>query len=96
MAREQPLSVRLYFHPHLYELARALGYQGLPVPAAREKLRALADKYGKAKMRAASKELVRIDPSTDPPTARLKDDVRKLCWQLLGPPPEPGAERHAG
>jgi hypothetical protein len=96
MAREQPLSVRLYFQPHLYELVRAIGYQGLPVPAAKEKVRALAEKYGKDKMRAGSRELVRIDPSTDPPTARLKDDVRKLCWQLLGPPPEPCEGRHAG
>lgn len=96
MGREQPLSLRLYFQPHLYELARALGYQGLPVPAARERVRALAEKHGKERIQAASKELVRIDPSTDPPTARLRDEVRKLCWQLLGPPPEGGAGRHAG
>jgi hypothetical protein len=96
MVREQPLSLRLYFQPHLYELAQALGYRGLPVPAAKEKVRALAEKYGKQKMQAASKELVRIDPSTDPPKARLKDEVRKLCWQLLGPPPEAGSGRHAG
>jgi hypothetical protein len=96
MAREQPLSVRLYFQPHLYELARAIGYQGLPVPAARERIRALADTYGKENLLAATKELVRIDPSTDPPTARLKEDVRKLCWQLLGPPPGAGEGRNAG
>jgi hypothetical protein len=87
MAREQPLAVRLYFQPHLFELAQAIGYEGLPVPAAREKVKELTARHGKPKMLAASKELVRIDPSTDPPTARLKDDVRKLCWQLLGPPP---------
>ena len=86
MAKEQPLAVRLYFQPHLYELAQAIGYEGLPVPAAKERVKALTAKYGKAKMLAASKELVRIDPTTDPPTARLKGDVRKLCWQLLGPP----------
>ena len=96
MAREQPLSVRLYFQPHLYELARTIGYQGLPVPVAKEKVRALAERFGKEQMLAASKELIRIDPSTDPPTARLKDDVRKVCWQLLGPPPAPCEERHAG
>jgi hypothetical protein len=96
MAREQPLSVRLYFQPQLYELARAIGYHGLPVPAAREQVRALAERYGEQDMRAAAKELIRIDPSTDPPTARLKEDVRKLCWQLLGPPPAPPEGRHAG
>jgi hypothetical protein len=30
---------------------------------------------------------VRIDSTTDPPTARLTDEARRLCWQLLGPPP---------
>jgi hypothetical protein len=93
MAREQPLSVRLYFHPHLYELAQAIGYEGLPVPAAKEKVRSLTEKYGKEKMLAASKELVRIDPTTEPPTARLKEEVRRLCWQLLGPPPEAVSRR---
>jgi hypothetical protein len=88
MAREQPLSLRLYFQPHLYELAQAIGYEGLPVRAAKERVRSLTEKYGRERMVAASKALVRIDPTTDPPTARLKDDVRKLCWQLLGPPPE--------
>jgi hypothetical protein len=96
MAREQPLSVRLYFQPQLYELARAIGYEGLPVPAAREKVRELAERYGEQELLAAAKELIRIDPSTDPPTARLKEDVRKLCWQLLGPPPAAAEGRHAG
>jgi hypothetical protein len=93
--RKDPLAVRLYFEPPLYELARAIGYWVLPVPAAKELLRPLAEKHGKERMLAAARVIVHIDSSTDPPTARLKDDVLKLCWQLLGPPPE-GCRKSAG
>jgi hypothetical protein len=82
------LALRLYFHEPLYALARIVGYEGRSVPEVKERSRALLDKYGKEKMDRAAAELVHIDRSTDPPTARLKEEVRKLCWQLLGPPPE--------
>src|SRR4051812_4844960 len=88
MTKEQPLAVRLYFQPPLYELARLIGYAGLPVPEAQERVKAFAEKYGKETMAKAAEEIVRIDESTSPPTARLKDEARKACHQLLGPPPE--------
>jgi hypothetical protein len=85
--KRQPLVVRLYFQPPLYELARLIGYNGLPAPVAKEKLRALSERYGRAVMEAAVGELVEIDHGTEPPTARLTEAARKACWQLLGPPP---------
>jgi hypothetical protein len=88
VSKRQPLVVRLYFQPPLYELARLIGYAGLPAPAAKEKLRSLSERYGRAVMEAAVGEIVRIDRTTEPPTARLTEEARKACWQLLGPPPE--------
>jgi hypothetical protein len=88
MRKEEPLAIRLYFQEPLYELARIVGYATLPVPEVQEKARPLLEKYGKDRMAGAAAELVDIDRSTDPPTARLKDSVRKLCRQLLGPVPK--------
>jgi hypothetical protein len=65
-----------------------VGYQGLPVPEARERIKALCERYGEPRVRAASAELIRIDMSTDPPTAQLTDEARGLCRQLLGPTPD--------
>jgi hypothetical protein len=87
MRKDQPLSIRLYLHEPLYALARIVGYGGLPVPEVRERARPLLEKYGKETMNRAAGELVDFDTSTDPPTARLKGPVRRLCRQLLGPPP---------
>src|SRR5437879_2639861 len=82
-----PLYIRLYFQAAYYELVRTIGYAGLPMPEAQQKIKPLAEKYGKEKLANIAEELVRIDGSTNPPTARLKDNVRKLSHQLLGPDP---------
>jgi hypothetical protein len=96
VSKEPPLSVRLYFQEPLYGLARIIGYHGLPVPRLKEEARTLLEKYGKERMERAAGEVVWVDTSTDPPTARLQAGVRKLCRQLLGAPPEPrGNERAA-
>jgi hypothetical protein len=92
MKKGKPLSVRLYFQPPLYELARAIGYRGLPLSEAREQMKRLVERFGREAMEAAAREVVRIDPSTDPPTARLTEAARKACGQLLGPPPEPALQ----
>ena len=57
------------------------------MPEARERIRPLSDKYGKEMMASIAEEMVQIDEKTDPPTARLKDETRRLCHQLLGPDP---------
>jgi hypothetical protein len=88
MAKIRPLYIRLYNEPHLVALVRLIGYAGMPVPQAKERLKALSEQYGEAKLKAAVREVVRIDTAQDPPTARLTEPVRKLAWQLLGPPPK--------
>ena len=95
MKKAQPLYLRLYREPHLIALVRLLGYEGLPAPEAKERLRPLNEQYGEARMREAVQELVQIDTSRDPPQARLAEPVRKLAWQLLGPPPEQAANFRA-
>ena len=88
MPREQPLWYKLYYLPQYFELARIIGYDGLPAPEAARRAAPLLEKYGKPTMDQVSRELVRIDDRTDPPTARLSEEARQLCRQLLGPPPE--------
>jgi hypothetical protein len=86
MPKRQPLWKRLYREPALFDLARAIGYDVLALEEARVRAKPLAEKYGKAVMEQASKEIVCIDTSTNPPTVRLTDEARRICWQLLGPP----------
>src|ERR671938_61510 len=95
MKKTQPLCIRLYQEPHFAALVRLIGYAGLPVPEAKERLRPLNEQYGQEKMKAAARELVEIDASREPAVARLTEPARKLAWQLLGPPPEQAAEFHA-
>jgi hypothetical protein len=85
MPKRHPLTVRLYFEPHLTELVRLIGYQSLPVAAAKERMRPLVAKYGKDRINAAIKELFEIDGAQEPPLARLNAAARKAAWQLLGP-----------
>lgn len=92
MSRVQPLWYKLYYLPQYFELVRILGYDGLPAPEAVERAKPLLEKYGKATMDQVSRDIVRLDDRTDPPTARLSAEARKLCRQLLGPPPEGTAE----
>ena len=92
MLKEQPLWYKLYYLPQYHQLARILGYEGLPAPEAVRRAKPLLEKYGKAKMDQVSHDIVHIDGRTNPPTARLTDEARKLCRQLLGPPPETPAE----
>jgi hypothetical protein len=87
MRKPQPLYIRLYYEPHLVALVRLIGYQGLPVPEAKELLKPLNAQYGEDKMKAAAREILRVDTAQDPPQALLTETARKLAWQLLGPPP---------
>jgi hypothetical protein len=86
--REQPLWYRLYYLPQYYELARILGYDALPVAEAAARARPLLERFGKETMDRVSRDMVHLDDSASPPTARLSDEARRLCRQLLGPPPD--------
>jgi hypothetical protein len=89
MARREPLVLRLYFHPPLYELARLIGYAGLPLDEARQLVQPLRERHGRAAMKAAEAEIVRIDDQAQPPRVVLTEECKRVCRQLLGPPPGP-------
>lgn len=59
----------------------------MPVAEAREKGKALAEKYGRDTMEKAARELLRVEEQAQPPMVYLTDEARKLCVQLLGSPP---------
>ena|ERR1700732_404353 len=85
MTKEQPLYLRLYFEPQFTDLARIVGYDGLPEDQ-RDKALPLLEKYGRQKMDEAQRLL--LDNDKDAKRYTLKPEVRKLCVQLLGLPPE--------
>src|SRR4051812_26335031 len=94
MPKEQPLWQRLYTQPPLIDLARTVGYEGVPDPAFWDHYRALCKRYGQPAMDAAVREITAIDTPTTPAVARLPAAARPLCFQLLGPPRgDPGGAR---
>lgn len=88
MTTLERLCNRLYFDPAFTELARYVGYAGKPDPAFWDRYRELCRQYPQEVMSQAVNELTEVDRSTEPATIRLTPTARKLCWQLLGPPPE--------
>jgi hypothetical protein len=49
-------------------------------------LKAIGEKYGFETVKEAAAEVAKYDPPTD--RWNLTDQARKLCFGLLGPPPE--------
>lgn len=76
-----PLWEKMYCRQHFIDLVRLVGYNGLPVAEAQAKIQEL--KHDKDKLVAAVEELFTITSER----VSLKENVRKLAWQLLGPPP---------
>lgn len=83
-----PLYLRLYFQSHLTEIVRLIGYADVPVDEARERLEALVTRFGNEKIVAACQEILEVDTGKEPNVARLKAEVRRLAFQILGPPPK--------
>lgn len=79
-----PLWQKMYTRRHYMDMVRMVGYSGLSLPDAQEKTQELAARYGTRLLKAASDDLLQVNEQW----VRLKTDVRKLAWQLLGPPPE--------
>lgn len=84
MQEAQPLYTRLYFRPEYVALAKAVGYSGLSVEDTKARIQELMKTHDKDKLLKASDELLQFNETW----VRLKTDVRRLCWQLLGRPPE--------
>jgi hypothetical protein len=72
----------------LYDLARAIGYRTLPLEEAKALVKELEGRHGRKAVAEAAKAIVAVDATTQPPTVRLTDEALRLCWQLLGPPPD--------
>ena len=82
--REPPLYEKMYFRPHYVDLVRMIGYAGLPVQEARDRIKELTKCHEKEKLAKACEELFDIDAKE----VKLKANVRRLAFQLLGAPPE--------
>jgi hypothetical protein len=82
----QPLYLRLYFHKHLIDLVRLVGYDGLPLESFRERLQPLVDTHGEDTIRDACAEILHVDEVGAPPCARLTEHVRALAVGILGRP----------
>ena len=83
-ADKTPLWERLYFRQQYIDLARLIGYEGLPLAEAQAGIKELGKTHDKEKLVKACEDL--LDITAD--FVRLKTTTRKLCFQLLGPPPE--------
>jgi hypothetical protein len=93
MHKEPPLWQRLYFDPAYAEICRAVGYRGCLYRELAGRLQPIEDQYGQQRVEAATMQLLTYEGQyscTPRPLAHveLRTEVRKLCWQLLGPPPE--------
>lgn len=84
MAKKHPLSVRIYFEPHLTEMVRLVGYTTYPMEEGKNRLRPLVEKYGRDRINAAAHDI--LDMRNE--VVRLNTKARRAAWQLLGPPPE--------
>lgn len=94
MPKERPLWHRLYFDPVYTAVARVIGYEGFYYREMEEKLQPLYDRFDKVRVESAVYYLatyegqMTVNPKPLVPVS-LRPNVRKLCFQLLGPPPEP-------
>jgi hypothetical protein len=84
MANEKSLGMRLYTDALLTEVARTVGYVGFPARELATHLSELARRFGAHRLAAALSEIATFAGNR----VMLKPQPRKLCWGLLGPPPE--------
>ena len=82
---KEKLLTQMYFRQDWIELIRLFGYQTLPMEKARQAIKPLAEKFGKEPMAAACEVLVEISTPGKEPVARLKQHIRRMAFQILGP-----------
>lgn len=93
MKTETPLWERLYHSECWIELARIVGYAGITYRDLLEQAKPLRARFDGQAVDSAVHHLVTFegDRTCNPkPLAhvQLRPEIRKICWQLLGPPPE--------
>jgi hypothetical protein len=86
MTTKEPLCLRLFREPQLYELARFVSYGGRRDKKLKAKCEEMREQHTGNKVMWALVELTTKDEKTG--LTVLKPDVRKLCRGLLGPAPE--------
>lgn len=93
MEKEKPLWHRIYCSPVYTDIARIVNYSGITYRDLMDKLDPLRQQFGGQSVDSAVFHLATYEGDTTcnvKPLAhvRLRDEARRLCWQLLGPPPE--------
>ena len=84
--KQDPLNLRLFFQPHLTEMARFISYGGKREKDVKEKCDDMRSRFGDQKVMWAVQELTTRDEKSG--LTVLRPVVRKLCRGLLGPAPE--------
>src|SRR5689334_6002413 len=88
MSKELSLLDKLYFREEYWQVTRIIGYAGCTPSDFWDAAKKLP-RFAQHKFESALYELTRWDKrEASPPRYELRDDVRRFCWQLLGPPPE--------
>ena len=93
MIKQKPLWERLYLDAAYIEIARMIGYRGTTYREMMKMLESLEEKFGKQRVHSAVYHIVTFEGqmTCNPKPleeVKLRPEVRKLCWQLLGPPPD--------
>jgi hypothetical protein len=76
----------MYFHKHLIDLVRLIGYDGLPLDDFYARLQPLKESHGEDAIRDACAEIVQVDVARTPLCARLTEHARTLAVGILGRP----------
>jgi len=84
------LMQKMYSLPHWIAVVRLLGHKAMHMNEAREKIKPIAEEYGKERKEPvanACEVLVEIFTEGKEPFARLKSHIRRTAFQILGPEP---------
>src|ERR1700676_5528304 len=93
MIKTQALWERLYQDTVYTAIVRAVGYNVITYRELSDLIETLGQTHGKTRVESACFHLVTFEGQNCcnvKPLAevKLREEVRKLSWQLLGPPPE--------
>jgi hypothetical protein len=77
----------MYSLPHWIAVVRLLGHKAMHMNEAREKIKPIAEEYGKEPVANACEVLVEIFTEGKESFARLKSHIRRMAFQILGPEP---------
>ncbi len=82
---KEKLLQQMYTLPHWISVIRLFAYRSLPMDAARQAIKPIAEEYGKEPVANACEVLVEISTQGKETSARLKSHIRRMAFQILGP-----------